>query len=71
MYIVIPRATTKKDTKRYSKNTIGRLERGTKNVQRTQKGVRKKFQRNKNQKEQKENDKMIDLHLTISIITLD
>lgn len=71
MYIVIPRATTKKDIKRYSKNTIGKLERGTKNVQRTQKDVRKKYQRNKNQKEQKENDKMIDLHLTISIITLD
>lgn len=32
--------------------------------------LEKGYQRNKNQKEQKENDNMIDLHLNVSIITL-
>ena len=70
MYTVIPRAAIKKETKRYSENTIDKFKRGTKNVQRTQKKTETGNQRNKNQKEQIENNKMVDLNLSIPIITL-
>ena len=59
---VISRATIKKDTVRYRENTIEKFKKDAKNVQRTPNKTETGNQRNKNQKEQIENNKMVDLN---------